>query len=53
MRRLWFGPPKNFGLWTAYVYVPPSTWLGPPSNKILVTSLVRGLLENTHAYLID
>ena len=43
MRRLWFGTPKNSGLRTAYAYgPPPSTWLGPPSNKILVTSLSAG-----------
>ena len=44
MRRLWFGPPKNFGLRTAYAYAPPPPVLGvappPHSNKILVTSLV-------------
>ena len=40
MRHLWFGPPKNFGLRTAYAYGPPQylAW-PPPSNKILVTSL--------------
>ena len=42
MRRQWFGPPKNFGLRTAYAYGPPPV-LGvaphPHSNKILVTSL--------------